>query len=78
MLGKKAPEEYGRQPDSRRLQMTLTTLEGAGLVFLGLGLPDIPLFIPMLLNLYETALSYGFDYEKEEKRYLLMLITEQY
>lgn len=79
MLGpKKRLKNMDRQArNSRRLNMTLTTLEGAGLGFLGLGLPDIPLFIAMLLkNLYETALSYGFDYEKEEEKiYLLMLIN---
>lgn len=54
----------------------LTTLEGVGLGTLGIGLPDIPIFIGMLLKgLYETAACYGFDYQKEEEKiFLLWLI----
>ena len=38
----------------------ITTAEGVGLGLLGVGLPDIPLFIGVLMKgLYETATSYG-------------------
>lgn len=51
-------------------------IEGAGLGFLGIGLPDIPLFLGVLLKgIYEICLSYGFDYTLyEEKLYILKLI----
>ena len=44
--------------------LAITTVEGVGLGALGIGLPDIVLFITMLLRgIYETALSYGFSYD---------------
>lgn len=57
--------------------LSVTVLEGAGLGLLGIGLPDIPLFLGMLLKgIYEVALSYGFEYEsREEKLYILSLIS---
>ncbi len=40
----------------------LTTAEGIGLGALGIGLPDIALFLGVLLRgLYSTAMNYGFD-----------------
>lgn len=51
--------------------------EGALLGALGVGLPDIPLFLGGLLRgMYRIALSYGFDYKAERERcYLLLLIA---
>ena len=50
-----------RTGESRNL--LLTTVEGIGLGALGIGLPDIVLFVGMLLKgIYETALRYGFSY----------------
>ncbi|MDS0524657.1 EcsC family protein [Clostridium sp. SHJSY1] len=61
---------------SNFLNMTISTIEGGGLGILGVGLPDIPLFIAMILKtIYEITLSYGFNYENEEERvYILNLI----
>ncbi len=61
---------------SKLINSTISTVEGAGLGVLGIGLPDIPLFIAMILKtVYEIALSYGFNYEKEEEKvYILNLI----
>lgn len=62
---------------SKLINSTISTIEGAGLGVLGIGLPDIPLFIAMILKtIYEITLSYGFDYESEaEKIYILNLIN---
>lgn len=62
---------------SKLLNTSISTLEGASLGFLGMGLPDIPLFTAMILKtIYEISLSYGFLYElEEEKIYLLNLIN---
>lgn len=59
------------------INSTITTMEGVGLGVLGIGLPDIPLFISMILKtIYEVSLSYGFNYEKEEEKvYILNLIN---
>lgn len=54
----------------------LTGLSGAGMGFIGVGLPDIALFTALMLKtIYQVAMKYGFDYEKEEeKQFILMLI----
>ena len=51
-------------------------VEGGALGLLGIGLPDIPMFIAVILRgLYKIALSYGFDYNRyPEKIYMLKLI----
>ena len=51
--------------------------EGAALGVLGIGLPDIPLFLAGLLRgLYRIALSFGFDPARDGERcYLLLLIA---
>lgn len=53
-----------------------TTSVGVGMGALGLGIPDIPVFVATVLRgIYQIVLSYGYDYEiKEEKIYILRLI----
>ncbi len=59
-----------------RTNKILTTAEGGLLGLLGVGLPDIPLYIGVLLKtVYEIALSYGFDYHSSaERAFILQLI----
>ncbi len=54
----------------------ITTVEGIGLGALGIGLPDIVIWVGMLLRgVYETAMKYGFDYEtKQEKLFILKML----
>lgn len=61
---------------SKNLNMALSTVEGVGMGILGMGIPDIPLFLAVLLrSIYEIALSYGFSYDtKEEQIFILKLI----
>lgn len=61
---------------SRLVHSAVTTAEGIGLGLLGVGIPDIPVFLSMLLrSLYEMASSYGYAYDqKEEQVYILRLI----
>lgn len=55
----------------------LTAVEGSGLGLLGIGLPDIPVFIGVVLkSVYEIALSYGFDYCTEEEQYFILNLLE--
>ncbi len=50
---------------------------GLGLGALGIGLPDIPLFVGVLLKgLYETALRFGYDYERPEEKYFILKLIE--
>lgn len=56
--------------------MAVSAVEGVGMGLLGMGLPDIPVFLGVLLkSIYEIALSYGFSYDtKEEQMFILKLI----
>ncbi|MBQ6787246.1 MAG: EcsC family protein [Lachnospiraceae bacterium] len=58
------------------LNMLISGISGIGLGVLGIGIPDIVLFTGLMLkSIYEIALNYGFDYEKEEeKQFILLLI----
>ena len=55
---------------------SLTIVEGSALGLLGIGLPDIPIYIGVILkSIYEISLSYGFDYSTEsEKAFILNII----
>lgn len=58
---------------SKRWKSIITTAEGVGLGALGIGLPDIVLFIGFILqSVYEVALKYGYDYNKPEERFLIL------
>lgn len=61
---------------SRMLGKIVATAEGAGFGFLGIGLPDIPIFIGVILKgIYEISASYGFTYkESKEKIFILKVI----
>lgn len=55
------------------LNLTVTTVEGIGLGALGVGMPDIVLFISTLLKgVYETALHYGCGYEARGEQLLIL------
>lgn len=57
--------------------MAITTVEGVGLGALGIGMPDIVLFLAMLLKgIYETALNYGYDYDSPGERLLILKMME--
>lgn len=57
--------------------MAISTVEGIGLGALGIGLPDIVIFVGMLLKgIYECAMHYGVDYEKPGERLLILKMME--
>ena len=58
-------------------ELALTTVEGLGLGALGVGLPDIVLFLGMLLRgVYQTALRYGFAYDTPGEQMLILKMME--
>ena len=58
---------------SHARNMAMTTVEGIGLGALGIGMPDIVLFISAILRgVYETALNYGYDYISREEQMLIL------
>ena len=57
--------------------MVLTTVEGVVLGAFGVGLPDIVLFIGMLLKgVYEISLKYGFSYDTPWERMFILKVLE--
>lgn len=67
----KAVNKSAKRSDG--LNMVVTTAEGLALGALGIGMPDIVLFISTLLKgVYEAALNYGFDYSLPEEQYMIL------
>ena len=57
--------------------MVISTVEGFGMGVLGMGLPDIPLFLSVILkSIYELALTYGFSYDTEEEQLFILKLIE--
>ena len=58
------------------INKSVSAIEGGTLGLLGIGLPDIPIYIGVILkSIYEISLSYGFDYNfPEERVYILNII----
>lgn len=55
----------------------VTMVEGIGLGALGIGMPDIVLWVSVLLRgVYETAMKYGFDYETPEEKIFILEMLE--
>ncbi len=81
-LGKRISKKHIKKLDrhskqARLINSSFSVLEGGVLGLFGIGLPDIPLFLTVLLRtVYEIALSYGFHYDtQEEKSYIMLLIS---
>jgi len=76
--GRRELKKLRRQAQvSQFSNLSITTAEGIGLGALGIGLPDVVLFIGMLLKgIYETALYFGFSYNSIQDRYLILKMIE--
>ncbi len=61
---------------SSGLNLAVSTAAGVGLGVLGIGIPDIVLFVSLQLkSLYQIAASYGKNYRfDEERKFILLLI----
>lgn len=61
---------------SAKLKSTLISgVSGIGMGLVGVGIPDIPVFTALLLkSVYEIALGFGYDYDKPEEKYFILLI----
>lgn len=74
---RKALKGFRKTADkSTGLNLALSTAAGVGLGALGIGIPDIVLFVSLVLkSLYQIAAGYGKDYRsKNERMFLLLLI----
>lgn len=61
----------------RNVNMAVSAVEGIGMGALGMGIPDIPVFLSVVLKgIYEIALSYGFSYDTEEEQIFILKLIE--
>ena len=81
-MDRKANKRHMKRLDKQSKQTQLinnsiSLVEGGALGFLVIGIPDIPLFLSVIMKtIYEIALSYGYEYQSEEdKTYILLLIS---
>lgn len=57
--------------------LSITTVEGLGMGLFGVGIPDIPVFVSMLLkSIYEIAISYGFEYTSDKERLFILKMID--
>lgn len=57
------------------LNTALSGISGTAMGAFGVGIPDIPVLVSFILrSIYEIAISYGFDYEKEEEKYFILMV----
>lgn len=74
---KKHLKKFGKKASAaKKVNMAVSCVSGIGLGLAGVGIPDIPIFTASIFkSLYETALSFGFNYGDEtEKIFILKLI----
>ena len=76
---RKSLQAFGREANTGKLINTaVSAVEGVGMGVLGMGIPDIPVFLAVLLkSIYEIALSYGFSYDTEEERIFILRLIER-
>lgn len=62
---------------SNAFNTVATAVEGIGLGVLGIGLPDIVIWVGVLFRgVFETALKYGFAYETPEEKIFILKMLE--
>ena len=78
MNSKKSARTFTRRAKaSKAANLMISSVEGIGLGLVGAGIPDIPLFITMVLkSVYEVALSFGYEYESDEEKIFILKVIE--
>lgn len=75
---KKAVRRFERQCKMTiNRNLFISFFEGFGFGLMGMGLPDIPIMVSVLLkSIYEISLSYGFPYIAEKEKLFILHIIE--
>lgn len=75
---KKTLRRFSKQAGTASTKnLLLTSVEGIGMGAFGVGLPDIPVFVGVVLkSIYEVALHYGYRYDTPEEKYFILKIIE--
>lgn len=57
--------------------LAISGMEGLAFGLLGMGIPDIPVFVSVMLkSLYEISLSYGFSYKSQREKLFILCVVE--
>ena len=75
---KKTLRKFTKQTNaSNAKNLVITSVEGVGMGALGVGIPDIPVFVGVLLkSIYEVALNFGYPYDTPEEKYFILKLIE--
>ena len=78
MGSRKTLKAFGKQAKaSKNVNTLLSAVEGIGMGLAGAGLPDIPVFLTVLLrSIYEIATIYGFEYTDEQEQIFILKVIE--
>ncbi len=75
--GKSLKKFSKKAKQSGNVNLVVSGAAGIGMGVLGVGIPDIPVFIGMVLkSVYEIALNYGYRYDTPEEQYFILLLIE--
>ena len=76
--GKKRLKKFTKKANrAKKINMGVSCASGIGLGLIGIGIPDIPIFTASVLkSIYETAMSFGFDYNSDEERLFILKLIE--
>lgn len=75
---RKTMKTFGKKARaSKTVNNLISTVEGIGMGVVGAGLPDIPVFLSVLLkSIYEIATIYGFSYDSEQEQIFILKTIE--
>lgn len=78
MGGRKEIRQLKKDIAGNRAAITLgSAVEGIGLGIFGIGMPDIVIWLGVLLrSIYETALRHGYNYESTEEKLFILKMME--
>ncbi len=66
-----------KEAGTRRKNVAISGVKGTVFGLLGIGIPDIPVFVGVLLKgCYEIALQYGYEYEGKAEKYFILSLIE--
>jgi hypothetical protein len=74
----KSARQFTKQARSTKgINLAISGIEGIGMGIVGSAIPDIPVFIAMVLkSIYEIALSYGYEYTSDAEKIFILKIIE--
>lgn len=75
---RKSFQAFGKEAKrSQTLNTAVSAIGGIGMGLAGVGLPDIPIFLGVILkSIYEIALSYGYSYDTQQEQIFILKLIE--